>query len=85
MATTIRSRRILCRQVVQLQQWVKGGHAEQVAAAAGSPQKAALLAAGRDFGLGPIAAMRTQAYVGMKRGPSVRFWMFRSLFRQALK
>jgi hypothetical protein len=30
-----------------------GGHAEQVAAAAGSPQKAALLAAGRDFGLGP--------------------------------
>jgi hypothetical protein len=34
---------------------VKGGHAEQVAAAAGSLQKAALLAAGRDFGLGPIA------------------------------
>jgi len=35
-------------------QGVTGGHAEQVAAAAGSPQKAALLAAGRDFGLGPI-------------------------------
>jgi hypothetical protein len=33
--------------------WVKGGRVEQVAAAAGSPQKAALLAAGRDFGLGP--------------------------------
>jgi hypothetical protein len=33
--------------------WVKGGHAEQVAAAAGSPQKAALLAAGRDFCHGP--------------------------------
>jgi hypothetical protein len=43
---------------LQLATWrlrVKGGHAEQVAAAAGSPQKAALLAAGRDFGLGPGA------------------------------
>ena len=38
-------------------QWVTGGHAEQVAAAAGSPQKAALLAAGRDFGLGPRAVI----------------------------
>src|SRR5258708_39458473 len=37
--------------------WVTGGHAEQVAAAAGSPQKAALLAAGRDFGLGPALAL----------------------------
>jgi|SRR6266853_2854630 len=36
---------------------VTGGHAEQVAAAAGSPQKAALLAAGRDFGLGPRAVI----------------------------
>ena len=35
-------------------QGVTGAQAEQVAAAAGSPQKAALLAAGRDFGLGPI-------------------------------
>ena len=34
-------------------QGVKGGHAEQVAAATGSPQKADALAAGRDFGLGP--------------------------------
>ncbi len=34
-------------------QWVKRGHAEQVAAAAGSPQKAALLAVGRDFCHGP--------------------------------
>jgi hypothetical protein len=33
--------------------WVKNGHAEQVAAAAGSPQKAALLAVGRDFCHGP--------------------------------
>ena len=33
--------------------WVKRGHAEQVDAAAGSPQKADPLAAGRDFGLGP--------------------------------
>jgi hypothetical protein len=32
-----------------------------------------------------IAAMRAQAYVGMKRGPSIRFWMFRNLFHQALK
>ena len=38
----------------------KGGHAEQVAAAAGSPQEAALLAAGRDFGLGPTGDMVTQ-------------------------
>ena len=36
-----------------LPEWVKGGRAEQVAAAAGSPQKAALLAAVRNFGLGP--------------------------------
>jgi hypothetical protein len=35
------------------QLWVTGGHAEQVAAAAGSSQKAALPAAGSDFGLGP--------------------------------
>src|SRR5260370_34931548 len=41
------------------QLWVKGGHAEQVAAAAGSPQKAALLATGRDFDLGPRAAITT--------------------------
>ena len=39
---------------VRRQLWVKGGRAEQVAAAAGSPQKAALLAAVRNFGLGPI-------------------------------
>jgi hypothetical protein len=32
--------------------WVKGGHAEQVAAAAGSPQKAALLAAAVISGMG---------------------------------
>jgi len=36
---------------------VKGGHAEQVAAAAGSPQKAALLAAGRHLRYGPIPAI----------------------------
>jgi hypothetical protein len=29
--------------------------------------------------------MQAQAYVGMKRGPSIRFWMFRNIFRQALK
>src|SRR5712672_4655221 len=45
--------------------WVKGGHAEQVAAATGSPQKAALVAAGRDFGLGPLPD------VGSPRSPDV--------------
>jgi hypothetical protein len=35
--------------------WVTSGHAEHVAAATGSPQKADPLAAGRDFGLGPAA------------------------------
>jgi hypothetical protein len=34
---------------------VTGGHAKHVAAATGSPQKADPLAAGRDFGLGPLA------------------------------
>jgi hypothetical protein len=33
--------------------WVKGGHAEQVAAVAGSPQKAALLAGGPHLQYGP--------------------------------
>src|SRR6266436_8763750 len=39
----------------------KGGHAEHVAAATGSPQKASLLAAGRDFALGPQPDSRTAA------------------------
>ncbi len=37
----------------------QGGHAEHVAAATGSPQKADPLAEGRDFGLGPEAVTRT--------------------------
>jgi hypothetical protein len=37
MATTIRSRRILCRQVVQLQQWVKGRRDSMSAATAAFP------------------------------------------------
>jgi hypothetical protein len=39
--------------------WVKGGHAEQVAAAAGSPRKAALLAGSRGFDLGSEADQAT--------------------------
>jgi hypothetical protein len=41
-----------------LQVWVKGGHAEHVAAATGSPQKADPLDGGRRFRVGPIPARR---------------------------
>ncbi len=44
----------------RLPQWVTSGHAEHVAAATGSPQKADPLAAGRDFGLGPITDITRQ-------------------------
>src|SRR6266853_5809241 len=50
---------------------VTGGHAEQVAAAAGSPQKAALLAAGRDFGLGPFPDSGTANKLVLKNGACV--------------
>jgi hypothetical protein len=42
-----------CRVLAARPVWVTSGHAEHVAAATGSPQKADPLAAGRDFGLGP--------------------------------
>src|SRR6267378_7484187 len=51
---------ILCQLSWRTLFWVTGGHAQQVAAATGSPQKAALLAAGRDFGLGPQPEIRHQ-------------------------
>src|SRR6267154_97372 len=49
------------------QLWVTSGHAEHVAAATGSPQKADPLAAGRDFGLGPLSEVGR----GQHGGPNV--------------
>src|SRR5258708_6080340 len=46
---------ILCQLSWRTLFWVTGGHAEQVAAAAGCPHKARLPAGGRAFRLGPIA------------------------------